>query len=98
MCISSRLSHEHQAIIKAIFSVPHRSDIPWSDVLRVLSASGATVQIYNDRVCLVISSKQKTRPRVGILHRPSGQTYLSSIAIASIQDLLKTLGVHPGDR
>lgn len=98
MCISDQLSHEHKVILKAIFSVPHRSNIPWSDVLNLLIASGATVQISNDRVCIVMPAKQKSKPRIGILHRPGDQEFLNSVAIASIQNLLKTVGIHQGDR
>jgi hypothetical protein len=84
------LSSKHRRTLQAVFDDPGRSDVPWADVERLLSALGAE-----------ISEGRGSRVRVAlggvraVFHRPHPQRETGKGALKSVRRFLSEAGVQP---
>jgi len=80
---------QRQTLLK-IFEKPERSDIPWNDIERLLTALGAE-----------ISEGQGSRVRVAlndvraVFHRPHPQRVTNKASVKSVRRFLTEAGVTP---
>ncbi|MBT8341456.1 MAG: type II toxin-antitoxin system HicA family toxin [Desulfatitalea sp.] len=80
---------QRQTLLK-IFEKPERSDIPWNDIERLLTALGAE-----------ISEGQGSRVRVAlndvraVFHRPHPQRITNKASVKSVRRFLIESGVTP---
>lgn len=84
------MGKKHRKTLEGIFVDPVRSNIPWSDVERMLQALGAE-----------ISEGRSSRVRVAlrgvraVFHRPHPQKETDKGAVVSVRRFLTEAGVTP---
>ena len=92
MCIHfDELTNEQQALVRAVFSDPPRSDILWSDVLALFEGIGNMVVRSNDFIYVALSD---ATGGVGIFPYLE-QHYFGRHMVANLREYLRGVGVEP---
>jgi hypothetical protein len=87
------LTGRHRKTLAAVFAVPVRSNINWTDVERLLAALGAD-----------LSEGRGSRVRVhlrgvrAVFHRPHPQKEIDKGAVRSVQRFLSNAGIGPEEQ
>ena len=84
------LSSKHRRTLQAVFDTPVRSDVPWADIERLLTARGAEItEGKGSRVRVVLGDTR------AVFHRPHPQRETDKGAIASVRRFLREAGFEP---
>jgi hypothetical protein len=84
------LSGKHRKTLRAIFDDPVRSNVPWTDVEKLLVALGAELsEGRGSRVRIVLGGVR------ALFHRPHPQRETEKGALKSMRRFLSEAGVEP---
>lgn len=85
------MNNKHKKTLAAIFDLPVRSNIAWTDIEAMLVAAGAIVEeAEGSRVAILLNGV------VAVFHRPHPQKETDKGAVKSMREFLKRAGVTPG--
>jgi hypothetical protein len=87
------LRSKHQKTLAAIFEVPIKSNIKWSDIESLFVALGGTITERKGSRIAVELIDGDGKPVTGFFHRPHPQKETDKGAVASVQQLLTIVGV-----
>jgi len=86
--IPSKLSNKHRRVLAAIFEAPVRSNVPWTDVERLLRALGAEIsEGRGSRVRMQLNGVR------AVFHRPHPRKEMHRGALRSMRRFLLGAGV-----
>ena len=81
---------KHEKTLKAIFSSPVRSSIPWKDIETMLVANGAKIsEGRGSRVRILLNGEE------AVFHRPHPKKETDKGAVVSMRRFLENAGVRP---
>jgi hypothetical protein len=85
------MNRRHQATLAAIFTVPVRSNVRWTDIESLFLALGADVsEGAGSRVRVKLNGVR------AVFHRPHPEPETDKGALGAVRVFLTSAGVHPG--
>jgi len=84
------LPKKHQKTLTAIFDSPARADVPWDDIIKLLTALGAEIsEGRGSRVRIALGGIR------AVFHRPHPRKETDKGALRSMKRFLTEAGVKP---
>jgi hypothetical protein len=84
------VNSKNRKTLEALFEVPSRSDIRWSDFENLLLSLGATIsEGRGSRVRLLLNDTE------AVFHRPHPRPEMNKGAVASAREFLRRAGIEP---
>ena len=82
------MNNKHRKTLKAVFSDPVQSDIPWSDIIKLFKALGARIsQGRGSRVRVLLNGER------AVFHEPHPERVTDKGAVKSVRDFLNNAGI-----
>ena len=82
------MNSKQRRILRAIFDIPTRSDIPWSDIESLFRALGATItQGRGSRIAVELHGVDAH------FHSPHPQRHTNKGAVEAVRDFLEQAGI-----
>lgn len=86
----AQLSSKHARVLAAIFAVPVRPDIRWSDIESLFRALGAEIdQGSGSRIRISLNGRRM------VFHTPHPQPVIIKDAVRSVRRFLLEAGIEP---
>jgi predicted RNA binding protein YcfA (HicA-like mRNA interferase family) len=86
------MNNKHRKTLADVFTDPVPADIPWTDIIKLFVALGATIsQGRGSRVRILINDQR------AVFHEPHPERKIDRGAIKSVRELLINAGITPED-
>jgi len=84
------MNNKHKKTLAAIFEKPTRSDVPWSEIEKLLVVLGAQIsEGSGSRVRVLLNSE------AAVFHRPHPKRVVNKACLTSVRRFLQNAGVEP---
>ncbi len=82
------MNNKHRKTLQAIFSNPVQADIPWSDIMKLFKALGASIsQGRGSRVRILLNNQR------AVFHEPHPERVTDKGAVKSVREFLSNAGI-----
>ena len=84
------MNNKHRKTLQAIFSNPVQSDLPWSDIMKLFKALGASIsQGRGSRIRMLLNGQR------AVFHEPHPERVTDKEAVKSVREFLNNAGIDP---
>lgn len=86
------MNNKHRKTLHAIFSSPVPADIPWSNIMKLFAALGASIsQGRGSRVRILLNGQR------AVFHEPHPDRVTDKGAVKSVRDFLINAGINQSE-
>ena len=84
------MNNKHRKTLAEVFTDPVPADIPWTDIIKLLNALGATItQGKGSRVRIMLNDQR------AVFHEPHPERETDKGAVKSMREFLINAGIAP---
>jgi HicA toxin of bacterial toxin-antitoxin, len=84
------MNNKQKKTLRAIFTDPVPSDIPWADIIKLFEALGATIsQGRGSRIRILLNQQR------AVFHEPHPERVTNKGAVKSVRDFLSNAEIGP---